>query len=189
MKFKFMGEDYGDAISSRRLSKVLEKWMQSGEAYAIQEVFVYDHVAEFFNLFEKRYIEKIVEDISYILTKGWALEISKDDFYHGHICGKSKNVIKDLDVLLSASNVCFLYHTFEGQPLHPKAINRSILSFPDALPTPVYPKYKFQSRPYYGVASRDLGLMEYARIFFKRDIKAPHQFRDGNKLDIWGKFP
>ena len=189
MKFKFVGEDYGDAISSGRFSKVLEKWMQSSEAYAIQKVFVYDHVAEFFNSFEKRYLEKIVKDINYILTKGWALEISKDDFYHGHICGKSKNVTEDLDILLSASNVCFLYHTFEGQPIHPKAINRSILSFPDALPKPVYPKYKFQSRPYYSVDPRDLGLMEYARIFFKRDIKAPYQIRDGNKLEIWGKFP
>jgi len=189
MKFKFTGEDFGDAISSGMFLRVLDKWKQSDDAYAVQSFFVYEHAVEFFNLFEKRYLEKIVEDISYILTNGWALKISKSDFFHGHICGKSKNVIKDLDVLLSASNVCFLYHTFEGQPLHPKAINRSILSFPDALPTPVYPKYGFQSRPYYGVASRDLGLMEYARIFFQRNLKGRYKLKDGSALDIWGKFP
>jgi len=189
MKFKFTGEEPGDAISSERFFKLLEKWKLSSDDDSVQIIFVYEHIAEFFNLFEKRYLHKILEDIHYILTEGWALQISKDDFYHGHICGKSNTVIRDLDALLSASNVCFVYHTFESQPLHPKAVNRSVLSFPKAPPKPVYPKYEFLTRPYYGVSSRDLGLKEYARIYFERNYEGPYQLKDGTRLDMWGKFP
>jgi hypothetical protein len=122
---------------------------------------------------------------------GWAQNISKSDFCHGHICGKSNKVIRDLDALLSASNVCFLYHTFERKVGFwiPEARNRNILSFPKAKPKVVHPNYEFGTRPYYGVNSRKLGLMEYARIFFERNLDGPYKLKDGTKLDIWGKFP
>lgn len=202
MKFKFCGEDVSDAITYRRFLKILELWRQSDDAHAVQKLFIYNHVAEFFELFGKRYSRKILEDIWYILSEKWALEIYQADFYHGHICGRSRKVIKDLDVLLSPSNVCFLYHTFEFEPRVPQAINRSILSFPGDLPKPVYPKHKFETHPWgniitsgkqsskhYGVSSSDLGLMEYARIFFQRKLKGRYKLKDGSALDICGKFP
>lgn len=111
-------------------------------------------------------------------------------------------MIKNLDALLSPSNVCFLYHTFEFEPRVPQAINRSILSFPEDLPKPVYPKHKFEMHPWgniiasskqsgkhYGASSTDLGLMECARIFFQRNLKGPYKLKDGSKLEVWGKFP
>jgi len=187
MKFEVL--EVNDPQAHRRWLRVLEKWKQSNDVRAVQSVFVYDHVAEFFNLLEKRYIGKILKDIFYILTKRWALEISEDDFYHGHICGKSKTVIRDLDGLLAASNACFLYHTFEHKHHYPEAINRNILSFPNSKPTVVHPKYEFLTRQYYSVDSSRLGLMEYARIFFSRDQEKPYKLKDGTKLTIWGKYP
>ena len=187
MKFEVLEENNPHA--HKRCLRLLEKWKQGNDANALQRVFIYDHVAEFFHLLEKRYLQKILEDIFYILTKRWALEISEDDFYHGHICGKSKTVIRDLNGLLSASNVCFLYHTFEHKQYHMKAINRNILSFPKSPATVVHPKYEFLSRLYYTVDSSELGLMEYTRIFFTTDQEENYELKDGSKLDIWGKFP
>jgi len=187
MEIRFLGED--DGISPTRFRKYLEKLRQRNDAYAVQEVFVYEHISEFFDLLEKRYLDKILEDIHYVLDKGWALEISEDDFDHGHICGKADMVIKDVNALLSASNVCFLYHTFEHRQYHPEAINRNILSFPQSPLTVVHPKYRFSTRLYYTVHSDDLGFMEYARIFFQRSQGAAYKLGDGTRLTLWGKFP
>lgn len=187
MKFEVLEENNPHA--HKRCLRLLEKWKQGNDAIALQRVFIYNHVAEFFNLLEKRYLQKILEDIDYILTKGWALEISEDDFYHRHICGKSKTVIRDLHGLLAASNVCFLYHTLEHKQHYPEAINRNILSFPNTQPIVVHPKYEFLTRPYYTVDSSRLGLMEYARIFFSKDQEKPCKLKDGTKLTILGKYP
>ncbi|MCK4482203.1 hypothetical protein KAU55_03180 [Candidatus Bathyarchaeota archaeon] len=63
MKFKFCGEDASDVITHKRLLKMLELWRQSDDARVVQKLFVYNHVAEFFELFGKRYLRKILEDI------------------------------------------------------------------------------------------------------------------------------
>jgi len=191
MKFRFVGEEPNDGITSIRFLKILEKWKRSTDAYAIQRIFVYEHAFEFFDLFEKRYLQKILEDIHYILTMGWAQNISLSDFYHGHICGKSQKVIRDMNALLSVSNICLLYHTFEhnGGTWLPQAINRNILSFPQAKPKVVHPNYEFCRSRFYTVHSSDLGLNEYAKIFFEKTLESPYQLKDGTKLDIWGKFP
>lgn len=190
MRFQFVGDDPRDAISSRGLGRMLDKWSRGSDDYSLQKFFVYEHIVEFFQTLEERYLQKILEDICYILSKGWGVEICRADFYHGHVCGKSKKVVTDLDSLLSPSNVCFLYHTFEFEPRQPQASNRSIISFPETRPQPVFPNrgvdYITKS---YGVSSRDLGLMEYARIYFERNNNGPYKLKDGRTIDLWGKFP
>jgi len=80
---------------------------------------------------------------------------------------RTRTPIADLNALLSASNVCFLYHTFEKQSWTPQAANRNILSFPDGNPEVVHPDCEFGKFPGYGVSSKELGLMEYARFHFE----------------------
>lgn len=190
MRFQFVGDDPRDAISSKVFKQILDKWRQSSDDYSLQMTFIHEHIAEFFQTLQERYLQKILEDIRYILSREWGLEICRADFYHGHICGKSKKVVTDLDILLSPSNVCFLYHTFEFEPRQPQAINRSILSFPETRPEPVYPNHGTDyNRKSYGVSSRDLGLMEHARIYFERNEKGPYKLQDGRTIDLWGKFP
>jgi hypothetical protein len=107
-------------------------------------------------------VQKILDDISYILDHRWASSIWEADFYHGHICGRTRTPITDLNSLLSGLNVCFLYHTSERQSWTPQAANRNILSFPAGYPEVVHPDYEFGRFPGYCVSSKELGLMEYA---------------------------
>lgn len=191
MKFKFIWEDERWRILNRdgRLKQnFLDRFYQSDEPLDIQARFIYEHVEEFFDLFVERYIRKVLDDISYILDQKWALAISEEDFYHGHICGKAKTATRDLDTLLSISNICFLYHTFEKQSWIPQAVNRNILSLPDGNPKVVHPDYEFGKFPGYGVSSKKLGLMEYARFYFEASAQGPYKLR-GGKMDFWGIFP
>jgi hypothetical protein len=198
MKFKFIWEDKRWAALNRQGSlrqRFLESFYQCDEPKKLQSRFIYEHVQEFFDLLEKRYMHKILDDISYILDQKWALRICEEDSFHGHVSGKSKTVIRDLDTLLSASNICFLYHTFEKQSSIPQAINRNVLSFPDAVPRVVHPDCKFGEFPGYGVSSTKLGLMEYARFYFEANPKGPYKLRRRKiklrrvKMDLWGMFP
>lgn len=167
----------------------MDRWYRSDELHDIQARFIYEHVDEFSRLFEKRYLRKVLNDISYILDQKWAHAIWEQDFFHGHISGRSATVISDLDALFSASNICFLYHTFEKQTWIPQAVNRNVLSYPDENPRVVHPDYKFGEFPGYGVGSKKLGLMEYARFFFaEASAQGPYRLR-GGKLDMWGMFP
>jgi hypothetical protein len=190
MKFKFIWEDDTGKKPNRqeRLKQVyLDKFYNPTDERDIQDRFIYEHVEDFFDLFERRYLQKILKDISYILDKKWASAIWEQDFYHGHICGKSKIAITDLDALLSPSNICFLYHTYEQQTWIPEAINRNIISYPNEDPKVVHPTYEFGTFPGYGVGSEKLGLMEYARFFFKQG-SGPYTLKDGTKIDLWGTF-
>jgi hypothetical protein len=193
MKFKFI---WDEARPTLRLEKreslkrrYIESFYQRHEPYFIQARFIYEHVGEFFDLLEQRWIQKILSDISHILDQKWAFSIWQEDFYHGHICGRTRTPIVDLNALLSASNVCFLYHTFEKQSWTPQAANRNILSFPDEHPEVVHPDYEFGKSPGYGVSSDDLGLMEYARFRFEKSTGGSCTLKDGTRIDLWGMFP
>lgn len=194
MKFEFL---WHDKIFSRRNVQALERlknsylrhWEGGSDNYSVQTLYLYEHVAEFYNLLEKRYIDRILFDIWFILDRKWAFSIWDQDFFHGHICGKSRDAIADLNEVLAPSNVCFLYHTFEEQAWIPAAINRNILSVPDRDPEVVHPNYDFGAQPGYGVSSKDLGLMEYARFKFKETPLGPYVLKNEKRLDIWGIFP
>jgi hypothetical protein len=174
----------------------IEMFRQGGKPNWQQRYFVYEHIKEFFELFETRYLQKVLDDISYILEKRWGFGANEKDFFHGHICGKSTMVIKDLEQLLSASNICFLYHTLEriyhkpgSRVLLPEAINRNILSLPDREPNVIHPNHKFGEYEMYTVHSRDLGLWEYARFFFSETPRGPYRLRNGIVINLWGVFP
>jgi hypothetical protein len=193
MKFKFIWDEIRPTLRPEKRERLkrryLEVWYQRSEPHYIQTRFIYEQVVEFFDLFEKRWIQKVLDDISHILNQKWAFSIWEADFYHGHICGRSKTPMMNLDALLSASNVCFLYHTFEQQAWTPQAANRNILSFPDGHPEVVHPDYEFGKFPGYGVSSEELGLMEYARFDFKESFEGPFTLKDGTKINLWGLFP
>jgi hypothetical protein len=193
MKVKFIW-DYTKLVHliDRRESlkrKSLESFYQRHEPHYIQARFIYERVREFFDLFEQRWIQKILSDISHILDQKWAFTIWQEDFYHGHICGRLGTAIMNLDALLSASNVCFLYHTFEKQSWTPQAANRNILSFSDGNPEVVRPDCEFGKCPGYGVSSKELGLMEYARFHFEETPTGSCTLKDGTRIELWGMFP
>jgi hypothetical protein len=191
MKFKFVWEDH-TYISPKRAekfkAKLVEHWHESDD-YAKQELFIYGHVEEFFDLFEQRWIQKILGDISYILGQKWAFSICEEDFNHGHICGRTKTSMMSLDALLSVSNVCFLYHTFEERSWLPLAVNRNVLSFPDGHPEVVHLDHEFGKSPGYGVSSKKLGLTEYARFHFEESSKGSYTLKDEARTDLWEVFP
>jgi hypothetical protein len=193
MKFKFVWDEVRPTLRPEKRESLkrryIESFYQRHEPHFIQARFIYEHVGEFFDLLEQRWMQKIPDDISYILDHRWAFSIWEADFYHGHICGRTRTPMTDLDSLQSASNVCFLYHTFEKQSWTPQAINRSILSFPGENPHVVYPGDELSKRLGRGVSSEGLGLLEYARFFFKESTGGPYILKDGTKISLWGMFP
>lgn len=193
MKFKLIWDNVRPThLLDRRESlkrRYMESFYQRNEPHYVQARFIYEHVGEFFDLFEQRWMQKVLSDISYILDQKWAFSIWQEDFYHGHVCGRTRTPIMDLDALLSASNVCFLYHTFEKQSWTPQAANRSILSFPDENPRVVYPGDELEKRVGRGVSSDKLGLMEYSRFHFEESSKGSYTLKDGTRIDLWGMFP
>jgi hypothetical protein len=193
MKFRFIWDEVRPTLRPEKRESLkrryIEGFYQRHEPHFVQARFVYEHVGEFFDLFEQRWMQKILSDISYILDQKWAFSIWEADFYHGHICERTRTPITDLDALLSASNVCFLYHTFEKQSWTPQATNRSILSFPSENPHVVYLGDELSRRLGRGVSSEELGLLEYARFFFKESTGGPYTLRDRTRIDLWGMFP
>jgi len=193
MKFKFVWDEIRPTLRPEKRESLkrryIEGFYQRHEPHFVQARFVYEHVGEFFDLLGQRWMQKILGDISYILDQKWAFSIWEEDFYHGHICGRSRTLIADLNALLSASNVCFLYHTFEKQSWTPQAANRNILSFPDGNPGVVRPDCEFGKFPGYGVSSKELGLMEYARFHFEETPNGSCTLKDGTRIELWGMFP
>jgi len=193
MEFKFIWDDARPTLRPEKRESLkrryIESFYQRNELHYVQARFIYEHVGEFFGLFEQRWMQKVLSDISHILDHRWAFSIWAADLYHGHICGRTRNLITDLDVLLSASNVCFMYHTFEQQAWTPQAANRSILSFPDENPHVVYPSGELGKRLGRGVSSEELGLMEYARFRFEESPEGSYSLKDGTRIDLWGMFP
>jgi len=198
MKFEFIWDWLGSHSTRKpserpayvlRLKKRYIEWWHGTDDNSVQKLFLYEHVTEFFDAFERKYIAKILEDISFILSRKWAYAIWEQDFYHGHICGKSKAPIKDLETLLSPSNVCFLYHTFEHQAWRPEAVNRNILSFLGAKPTVVHPQSEFRSGEVRGVDPNELNLALYAKFCFKESTQSRYRLEEDTKLEFWGVFP
>jgi len=192
MKFKFVWDDVRPTLRPEKRESLKRRYIgsfyQRHEPYFVQARFIYEHVGEFFDLLGQRWMQRILGDIFYILDHRWAFSIWEADFYHGHICGRSRTLITDLDALMSAPNVCFLYHTFEQQSWTSQAANRNILSFPDGHPEVVHPDYEFGKFPGYGVSSKRLGLAEYARFRFKESSKGSYALKDGTRIDLWGMF-
>jgi hypothetical protein len=191
MKFEFSREYSHDYFLGQ-----IETFRQGSKPVHVQKFFVYEHVKEFFDLFGRKYLQKVLDDISYILEKRWGFGINDKDFFHGHICGKSQTVIRDIEELLSPSNICFLYHTLERlsctpvtNVLVPEAKNRNILSLPDNEPKVIHPDYKFGEYGMYVVHSSDLGSWEYARFFFSETPKGQYKLRNGIVINLWGVFP
>lgn len=180
MKFKFIWEDdTGKKLNRQGMLKqlYLEKFYNPTDERDIQDRFIYEHVEDFFNLLERRYLQKILKDISYILDKKWASAIWEQDFYHGHISGKSKIAITNLDALLSPSNVCFLYHTYEQQTWIPEAINRNIISYPNEDPRVVHPNYEFGAFPGLWSGFRETGSDGVCTILLQTRFRALHAQR------------
>jgi hypothetical protein len=191
LEFRFAEESYW-----RGFFAGIEKFRNAKEPDLIQMFFVYEHLKEFFDFFGNNYLQKVLDDISYILEKKWGFEISEKDFFHGHICGQSKTVIRDVEELLSPSNICFLYHTLEYTYCIPgtnmlvsEAKNRNILSFPGSEPKIVHPNYEFGKYGFYVVHSSELGFWEHARFYFGTTPNGPYKLRNGTMIDLWGVFP
>jgi len=153
-----------------------------------QAMIIYKDLAEFSDLVEEKLLKKLLDDIGFILGKGWAKEISEKDFNHGHICGKSKVPILNLNDLLSPDNTVILYHTLEHSPFSPDHINRNIESTLISQPIVAHPKYKFGTLPKYTADCSDLGLMGYAMIRFKEKPDGPYMLKNGKKIDLWVVF-
>jgi len=108
------------------------------DSYLAQEVFLLKHLGKLSEKVERKLVPKVLEDVYSILENEWAREISRRDFFHGHICAVSQLPIFDIDDLLSESNVRFLYHTFEWSYEMPGYENRniksSLISKPEVIP-------------------------------------------------------
>jgi hypothetical protein len=157
-----------------------------------QAIFIHKHADKFFDELERKLLRRILDDIGLVLQKGWAKNISKDDFFHGHICGKSSSPVFDLEKLFSPDNIVLLYHTLESSPITPDHYNRNILSTLQTQPTVVRPKgVNFDevlgSSTYgYGVGASDLGLMGYAKVYFEKEPEGVYELKDGTKLSLRG---
>ena len=143
-----------------------------------QAIYIYQHREEFFNEVESKMLKKIVQDFDFVMKKGWAEDISEYDFCHGHISGRSKKPIFNMDDLFSADNVLVLYHTHEVWKTHP---TKNVLSSLKSPPSTVQPEPEK-----YSVDTRDLRLLDYADVHFKMTGDGPHKLGNGTKLDVWG---
>ena len=66
MKFKFIWEDdTGKKLNRQEMLKqlYLDKFYNPTDERDIQDRFIYEHVEDFFNLLERRYLQKILKDI------------------------------------------------------------------------------------------------------------------------------
>lgn len=165
------------------------------EAELAQEVFLLKHKKELSKKAEDKLIPKVLEDINFILENEWGKEISKQDFFHGHICSASQLPIFDLDDLLSEVNVRLLYHTFEVWREMPYFANRniksSLLSEPEVIPI-VYEKVvdNYDYRTYrfskITICSSELGWSEYGKIEFEVHPNGCYKLKNGTKLKMVG---
>ena len=93
--------------------------------------------AEALDLFERVFANKIVQDIEFILKQGWAEQISRRDFFHGHASFRRKIPLtgdrkKDLERVISPEHIDFNYHTREC--IEPRGSNWNIYAPSDGLP-------------------------------------------------------
>lgn len=166
---------------------------EHSESYYRQAIYIHQNDERFFDYVEKRILGKFIEDVEYILEKGWGQEISYDDFYFGSVCGRSRTPLFDMEALFSTDNIVLFYYThtpppfsLKMPPLKLEHRNRNIISSLTSLPQVVYPKYRFGEYPFYSVGCNDLGLMGYAEIYFEKRDNGQYRLKNGTKLDVWG---
>jgi hypothetical protein len=171
---------------------------------------------KFFDAVDEKVMPKALEDIQYILEKGWAIgipdrwttaedirNISPLGFFHFHILGerglaisgKKKDLEEDLEKVLSPTNVSLSYHTREfteesGKPEH------NILSTLTSKPHTIDPAEYVEKDC--AVNHIDLDKNHYAQINFKKtsslertngtdhDYQPRYLLRDGMELDVKG---
>ena len=147
---------------------------------------------------------RVVKDIDTILRNGWADEISRRDFYHGHICTYPKDekpVIKDEGLLqnnLNLSHVLILYHSHEADEKLEDP-NRNILSDTQGnirvVSTSQCLEYyrrlcdysqalELHRKGIRAVYARDLWLDELFDFEFEYGVNGKYQLENGKRINI-----
>jgi hypothetical protein len=179
-----------------RLDKIDER--EISDLKLAEEVFLLKHRKELAKKAERRVVPKVLEDIDFILNRGWGKRISKDDFNHVHLCVKRKTPMFDVNTLFSTDNVRLLYHTLENIFLTLDHANRNIISslkLPPAV-MPIHLNCVWGEGYYYtvcgpgqiGIGSTDLGLKEYGKLEFEENRNGLHKLKNGRRLKIVGRL-
>jgi hypothetical protein len=159
-----------------------------------QDIFLLKHRKELSEMVEKRLVPKILQDIGFILQKGWGKKIARDDFNHVHLCCTAKAPLFDLGRLLSEEDVRLFYHTLENIFLTSDHANRNIISSLRIRPVviPIHLSYKKMGDFYafkgqqIGISAEEIGLNEYAKIEFEQHPNGPYKLENGIMLNMRG---
>jgi len=166
-----------------------------GDRRLAQDIFLLKHRRQLSELAEKRLVPKILQDIDFILKKGWGKHIAKNDFCHVHVCGVTKTPLYDLDKLVSEENIRLLYHTLENDFLTPEHADRNIISSLKWHPVvmPIHLNYYrmgdftvFLGRQRIAISAEEIGLNEYGKIYFEECERGLYQLNNETLLDMKG---
>ncbi len=153
--------------------------------------------------------QRVARDIDHILEQGWADDISRQDFYHVHVCtlaeelGNPKKIRRGViqQDELDGKQVVLVYHTHEldGKANLP---HRNIASYRDGeLPSIIMPELagayvrsKFgdndplererRASGIIGVTSFDIGLDEWFDVVFQYAPDGDYSLKNGRRLSI-----
>jgi hypothetical protein len=166
-----------------------------GDRRLAQGIFLLKNRRQFSELAEKRLVPKILQDIDFILKKGWGKHIAESDFFHVHVCGVTKTPLCDLDKLVSEENIRLLYHTLENDFLTPEHADRNIISSFKWHPVvmPIHLNYYkmgdftfFPGRQPIAISAEEIGLNEYGKIYFEECERGLYQLNNETRLDMKG---
>ncbi len=150
--------------------------------------------------------KRIVRDINHILRQGWADEISRKDFYHGHVCTYTnpKNTQRMLcgalmQESLNIHSVVLLYHTHELDEKRNDP-NRNIASYrgyqsPMVVPVNRSGEWFRKKGGFFGalrqeeqgvvaVYARDLGLDDWFDFVFDYDPNGKYGLENGRRINL-----
>lgn len=153
---------------------------------------------------------RVVRDINHILKQGWADEISRRDFYHGHVCQciNPNNPQRHyggalLQNLLNPASVVLLYHTHELDEKKNDP-NRNIVSYRDGQLPMVVPVHtsgewfrkrgdffgalKYKEQGVVAVYARDLSLDEWFDFVFDYEPNGKYELENGRRININAKL-
>ncbi|MBI2508389.1 hypothetical protein HYV89_05565 [Candidatus Woesearchaeota archaeon] len=149
---------------------------------------------------------RVVRDINHILRQGWADEISRRDFYHGHVCqyiNPGNPQRHDGGALLQNSlnpaSIILLYHSHElDEKKHDP--NRNIASYqggqsPMVVPVHTSGEWFRKKGDFFGdlrqkeqgvvaVYARDLGLDEWFDFVFDYDPNGKYELENCRRINI-----
>jgi hypothetical protein len=160
-----------------------------------QLIFLLKHREELSELVDRKLVPKVLQDIDFILKKGWGKHIAGNDFNHVHVCGVTKTPLYSLDKLVSEENIRLLYHTVENDFLTPDHTNRNIISSLKWPPIviPIHLDYHtvgcvtvFSNIKGIGFSAEEIGLNEYGKICFEESERGPYRLNNGVRLDMKG---